>query len=140
MNRPYHLPAISSPSAGCIDDTWTATSLTNASAARSGHTAVWTGSEMIVWGGLGQATHLNTDWKYNPRHLSTDTYGYAYSIFEYWREIQSQHGHLDSDQHQYVSTGRADYTAVWTGSEMIVWGGINLSYFNTGGRYNPGIR
>ena len=32
-------------------DTWTATSTTNAPAARAFHTAVWTGSEMIVWGG-----------------------------------------------------------------------------------------
>ena len=30
------------------------------------------------------------------------------------------------------------HTAVWTGSEMIVWGGIEFSlYLNTGGRYNP---
>ena len=33
-------------------DSWTATSTTNAPAARYSHTAVWTGSEMIVWGGL----------------------------------------------------------------------------------------
>ena len=33
-------------------DSWTATSTTNAPGARSSHTAVWTGSEMIVWGGV----------------------------------------------------------------------------------------
>ena len=32
-------------------DSWTATSTTNAPAGRV-HTAVWTGSEMIVWGGV----------------------------------------------------------------------------------------
>ena len=32
-------------------DSWTATSTTNAPAGRDYHTAVWTGSEMIVWGG-----------------------------------------------------------------------------------------
>ena len=32
-------------------DSWTATSTTGAPAARTYHTAVWTGSEMIVWGG-----------------------------------------------------------------------------------------
>src|SRR5437870_3030856 len=47
----YTLPTISDAPDGCIDDTWTATSTTNAPTARSGHTAVWTGSEMIVWGG-----------------------------------------------------------------------------------------
>jgi N-acetylneuraminic acid mutarotase len=139
VNRPYHLPAISSPSAGCIDDTWTATSLTNASAARSGHTAVWTGSEMIVWGGLGQAAHLNTDWKYNPRDPSTPTP--TVTPIPYLNTGARYNPSTDTwtaTSTNNAPTGRADYTAVWTGSEMIVWGGINLSYFNTGGRYNPG--
>src|SRR5207253_1493057 len=43
----YILPEIDP----CTDDTWTATNTTNAPTARSEHTAVWTGSEMIVWGG-----------------------------------------------------------------------------------------
>ena len=34
VNRAYHLPVIASPSGGCIDDTWTPTTLTNAPAAR----------------------------------------------------------------------------------------------------------
>src|SRR5260370_222130 len=34
-------------------------------------------------------------------------------------------------------TGRAGHTAVWTGSEMIVWGGEDQNFLllNTGGRY-----
>jgi hypothetical protein len=48
----YTLPPISSPSVVCIDDTWDPTSLINAPTARLDHTAVWTGSEMIVWGGF----------------------------------------------------------------------------------------
>ena len=32
-------------------DSWIATSITDAPAARNFHTAVWTGTEMIVWGG-----------------------------------------------------------------------------------------
>ena len=31
----------------------------------------------------------------------------------------------------------SDHTAVWTGSEMIVWGGFDGGYLNDGGRYNP---
>ena len=46
-------------------DSWTATSTTNAPSARHDHPAVWTGSEMIVWGGMTVAA------------------------FEHWREIQS---------------------------------------------------
>jgi hypothetical protein len=55
----YTLPIISTGPNGCVDGTWTATSTTNAPAGRSTHTAVWTGSEMIVWGGYG-GTFLNT--------------------------------------------------------------------------------
>lgn len=34
-----------------VANTWTATSATGAPAQRRSHTAVWTGSQMIVWGG-----------------------------------------------------------------------------------------
>ena len=37
-------------------DTWTFTFKTNAPEARAAHTAVWTGSEMIVWGVRGEVT------------------------------------------------------------------------------------
>ena len=48
----------------CIDY-WAATSSTNVPEARGEHTAVWTGNEMIVWGGDGN-TYLNTGARYNP--------------------------------------------------------------------------
>ena len=60
-NVGYTLPVIRDPSGGCIDDTWVATSTTKAPSARSSHTAVWTGTEMIVWGGGS-----NTGGRYNP--------------------------------------------------------------------------
>jgi N-acetylneuraminic acid mutarotase len=113
----YTLPVISGysdnsiPSGGCTDDTWTLTSPTNVPDARVNHTAVWTGSEMIVWGGYPQ---LNTGGRYYP---STDS----------WAPTST----LNAPDGRYVHTG------VWTGSEMIVWGGYNGSYLNTGGRYNP---
>src|SRR5205807_8302506 len=114
----YALPAISgqsdnwTPSGLCTDDTWTATSLTNAPTARYGHTAVWTGSEMIVWGGTqGGVVYLNTGGRYNP---STDSWT-ATSLTK-------------------APAGRDYHTAIWTGSEMIVWGGCSgRGYWNTGG-------
>ena len=33
-------------------NSWVATSMTKRPSARDAHTAVWTGSEMIVWGGM----------------------------------------------------------------------------------------
>ena len=47
----YRLPTISDRPDECINDGWTATSSTNAPTGRYLHTAVWTGSEMIIWGG-----------------------------------------------------------------------------------------
>src|SRR6266550_1022402 len=61
-SRNYTLPANSA--GGCTENTWTATS--GPPDGRVGHTAVWTGSEMIVWGGSGNTNGLNTGGRYNP--------------------------------------------------------------------------
>src|SRR5437588_5249662 len=67
----YTLPTIFHPSGGCGGDTWTPTNLTGAPDARWIHTAVWTGSEMIIWGGDSSCCgFLNTGGQYNP---STDS-------------------------------------------------------------------
>jgi N-acetylneuraminic acid mutarotase len=96
-------------------DSWTETSITNAPAARDSHKAVWTGSQMIVWGGENDSGNLNTGGRYNP---STDS----------WTPTSTTN----------APAARIQPTAVWTDSEMIVWGGyIGIFYFNTGGRYNP---
>jgi hypothetical protein len=48
-------------------DSWNATSLSNAPTGRAGHTAVWTGSIVVVWGG-GDASSsgLTSGGRYNP--------------------------------------------------------------------------
>ena len=96
----YALPLIASPSVACTDDTWTATSTIGAPVARVFHTAVWTGSEMIVWGGVDFSGYLNTGSRYNP---TTDS----------WTATSTAS----------APAGREIHTAVWTGSEMIIWGG-----------------
>ena len=78
------------------------------------HTAVWTASEMIIWGG-SHSSVLNTGGRYNP---STDSWT-ATSITN-------------------APSARWIHTAVWTGNEMIVWGGgDDPTVVNTGGRYHP---
>jgi N-acetylneuraminic acid mutarotase len=91
-------------------DSWTATSTVNAPSPRSGHRAVWTGADMIVWG------PSNTGGRYNP---STDT----------WRSTNTFN----------APSARSGFTSIWTGSEMVIWGGYegNFVTLNTGGRYNP---
>jgi len=111
----YRLPEIAAVAAPCGGDAWTATSTIGAPSARDGHSAVWTGSEMIVFGGgTGGFGTLNTGGRYNP---ATDS----------WTATTSSGAPSARDSH----------TAVWTGSEMIVWGGFGGSLLNTGGRYNP---
>src|SRR5260370_32117490 len=58
----YTLPriAITLNGEGACSDAWAATNTVNAPAARDSHTAVWTGSEMIVWGGTNFCTEFNT--------------------------------------------------------------------------------
>jgi N-acetylneuraminic acid mutarotase len=112
------LPVIASPSDACTDDTWTPTDATSVPDPRDHHTEVWTGSEMIVWGG-NDGGPSNTGGRYNP---STDS----------WTATSATNS----------PSGRSYHTAVWTGSEMIVWGGLSQylgtnHFWNTGGRYNP---
>src|SRR5437879_8199674 len=71
VSASYTLPVIATSLGTCTDDTWTPTSLTNAPAGRTLHTAVWTGSEMIVWGGYNNGNYLNSGGRYNP---STDSW------------------------------------------------------------------
>jgi N-acetylneuraminic acid mutarotase len=79
---------------------------------------VWTGTEMIVWGGQ-QGSVLNTGGRYNP---STDSW-------------------VATSTGSNVPTQRFVHAAVWTGNKMIVWGGAGSSNgtanLNTGGRYDP---
>jgi len=143
---------------------WAATSLVAAPSARTLHTAVWTGSRMIVWGGSGRYYSTKTGATYDP---TTDT----------WTPTSTANAPSARDTHTAVSTGarmivwggfggggnlnsgavydpasdtwtptslanapsaRDGHTAVWTGSRMIVWGGYGASsYLNTGAAYDP---
>lgn len=98
-------------------DTWSEIPTLGAPEARVGHTALWTGEEMLIWGGRDQNDdNLNTGGRYNP-------------LTKTWQPI---------DPAAFVDE-RTNHTAVWTGTEMIVWGGISNSHvdLSTGGRYNP---
>lgn len=101
-----------------VSGAWTAMPTANAPTARSGATVVWTGSEMIVWGGVQVSgfppvfTFFNTGARFNPANNT-------------WTALPTVN----------APSARANHTAVWTGSDMIVWGGV-LGSADTGGRYN----
>jgi N-acetylneuraminic acid mutarotase len=96
--------------------------------ARSGHTAVWTGREMIVWGGTNAGwPYLDDGYRYAPDH-------------DQWSPVSSAG----------APSARQGHVAVWTDSEMIVWGGeaavmidpgmppqVDYVPLFDGARYNP---
>jgi N-acetylneuraminic acid mutarotase len=100
------------------NDTWGPKVPTNgAPSVRSLHSAVWTGTEMIVWGGRGNAagSYAGDGGRYDPQSNT-------------WAPMSNVGAPSARDIH----------SAVWTGTEMIVWGGFGASgYRNDGGRYNP---
>ncbi|MEE8412576.1 MAG: MopE-related protein [Acidobacteriota bacterium] len=116
------LPRISQASSeqnagGCpVTDTWDNGSLAVSSVPRglSSHTAVWTGTEMLVWGRSGCGPGYGS--RYDP-------------AIDAWTEM-SKVG---------APAGRYDHIAVWTGSQMLVWGGRSPegTYPNTGAAYDP---
>jgi N-acetylneuraminic acid mutarotase len=86
---------------------------------RNFHTAVWTGSRMLVWGGVESTSS---------GHFGVNT-GYQY--------FPGQSGFITINANGAPSA-RYQHTAVWTGSQMIVWGGREGNEpANTGGRYDP---
>lgn len=101
------------------DDTWAPIHDAAGLAPRSLHSAVWTGSEMIVWGGRNSTGSFVSLLRDGARyHLASDS----------WTPTRGADG----------PSARFDHTAVWTGSEMIVWGGANHDGpLDSGGRYDP---
>lgn len=93
------------------------TSDSKAPDARVDFSAVWTGTEMIVWGGYGPAAVFNTGGRYNP---STNT----------WLPVSTVN----------APSPRARHSAVWTGIAMMIWGGTNTqgTFYNDGYFYDPG--
>ena len=94
---------------------WTPISSTGAPDARHSHTAVWTGSKMIVWGGFGATGLATAGALYDP---ASDTWTPMSTLGQ--------------------PSPRTLHTAVWTGSTMIVWGGmVSGTPLADGGIYDP---
>ncbi|MCC6528320.1 MAG: hypothetical protein IT373_37090 [Polyangiaceae bacterium] len=100
-------------------DTWSALSTVGAPTGRMLHVAVWTGTEMLVWGGFDETSNIaadaSTGGRYDP---AADT----------WAAMAVPAGF----------TGRREHRAVWTGTELLVWGGASGETVDAdGARYAP---
>jgi N-acetylneuraminic acid mutarotase len=111
------------------EDTWAALPSKGAPASRTGHAMVWTGKEVIVWGGFGGLQGQNTNHNDGARY---------YPASDTWKPVTVKN----------APAARFDFSAVWSGREMLVWGGYTDNhsryqgahadaYLNSGGRYNP---
>jgi hypothetical protein len=100
-----------------LSATWSGTSVVGAPASRYGHSAVWTGAEMLVFGGnRGNQNFPNDGAFYNP-------------ITNTWRPIPTPDYNLVNPTYKHG--------AIWTGREMAIWGGDSGgASFNTGAFYS----
>jgi Bacterial Ig-like domain len=137
---------------------WQPMATGGAPTARTGHSAVWTGADLVVWGGTpatlaGGRYRPNTD-SWRPTAVAgAPAARDGHSAVWTGNEMIAWGGRVSgapvatggrydpaTDTWRAVSTtgaptARAGHVAVWTGSVMIVWGGVtDLS----GGRYDPG--
>src|SRR5262249_13103486 len=95
-------------------DTWTPTSI-GVPPQRGGAGAVWTGSVALFWGGYDDETVVatNSGGRYDP-------------LTDSWTIMSSAN----------APVARWSPSAVWTGEEMLVWGGLNPTFVGSGGRYD----
>jgi hypothetical protein len=101
---------------------WAAfTSNAGAPSLREAHSAVWTGSRVLLWGGWNGGTYFDDGATFDP----------SSSLAGVW-DAMSTAG---------APTPRRDHRAVWTGHQMVVWGGCGdqacATLYADGGRYVP---
>jgi hypothetical protein len=152
---------------------WQPMSMDGAPASRYYHSAVWTGTELLVWGGYSgeiQAPTLGSGGRYDPAldewtpmtqvdaprdrsmHLAVWTGEELIVWSGAWDDGFSEEHNLLSDGGRYdpeEDTWRAieesadspppilGATAVWTGTEMIVWGAVGGDFEIAGAAYDP---
>lgn len=104
-----------------VANRWTPIASANAPGPRFLHSAVWTGSEMFVWGGRGCADNDELEEDDN-----TCDDGARYDpVKDHWLSIS------DKD----AADVRVASAAVWSGREVILWGGLDAD--QTGRRWEP---
>ena len=151
-----------------LADTWTAINDSNSPDERTGHTAVWLNGELLVWGGDGETGVLNTGGRYSfegnswavlptagapsarrgHTAISTSTTmivwgGKTEDSFLGGGAVFDPSGNFGLGSWSTMSTSnapdaRSSHSAVWTGSEMIIYGGETVNAEdNTAAAYNP---
>jgi N-acetylneuraminic acid mutarotase len=103
------------------DNAWTPMAAfpeTREGGGRDTFSSVWTGEKMLVWGGFSRNATCNP---------CNHEDGAIYDLASNKWTLMSP-GPL---------SGRGSHGAVWTGREMVVWGGFNSTEMDDGAAYNP---
>ncbi|MBL9127241.1 MAG: hypothetical protein JNL97_06330, partial [Verrucomicrobiales bacterium] len=87
---------------GAVPGSWSLLPTSGAPSARIGHSAVWTGQKLLVWGGHAGASFRGDGAAYDPSANN-------------WQTLPSAN----------APSPRSGHVAVWTGDEMLVFGGRN---------------
>ena len=94
---------------------WQAISTVNAPSPRTGHTAIWTGNRLLVWGGARGGTLLGDGGSYDP-------------VSDVWTSLPTTD----------APAARVNHVAVWSGRELIVWSGTGVAGdLGSGGAFDP---
>jgi hypothetical protein len=103
-------------------DAWTDIASDGAPEGRALPAAVWSGTEMLVWGGIG-------GYGWNDPSFAIDTGGRYDPQLDRWLPIPADG----------APSARLDHTATWSGDGMIVWGGTGADGAVTAGgaAYRP---
>lgn len=151
---------------------WTALPATNAPSYRGNFTMVWDGLRVIIWGGLSSGVALNTGAMYNtstntwttmstigapePRYYHTAVWNNNAGRMIVWGGSTSTNDEINTGSIFNPATNswtgetnaigtppiRTKHTAIWTGTDMIVFGGLwtnsnsNFIPLNDGYKYN----
>jgi len=148
VSPPHHLPTPAPAHSGSIscppNDTWDTQRFEGHPHAMAGHAAVWTGNEMIVWGGRQQGGYLYDPLINTWRPISTDGAPEVGRLVWTGSEIvvfnRSGGGRFDPvvDRWAPISASdapelRGSLAAEWTGKEIIVYD----AGFGIGALYDP---
>lgn len=103
------------PNPGTLQNQWISLNNVNPPTPRANHSAIWTGTRMIVWGGQDAASTKGDGAALDPVSGNWTTLGTG-----------------------GAPSPRYGHKAAWDGSKMFIWGGTNgTTYFDDGFTYDP---
>ncbi len=98
---------------------WMTVATAGAPSAREIQSMNWTGSQVLIWGGLGVGAVVGDGFRYDP-------------VANSWSAMSSTS----------APAARTGFARVWTGKQLLIWGGRDntttcVSGYSDGFRYNP---